>query len=517
MHQFKQEKIADMFVFEAVLVMLFCAALLSMVARRLNIAYPTLLALGGVAIALIPGTPRLDLPPDLILALFVAPVLLDAAYDTSLRDLRKNWRAVLALVFLVVGLTTVTVAVFARFFLPELPWGAAIALGALLAPPDAVAALAVLRQVAPPHQIRTILEGESLLNDASSLLIYKLAVGAVAVGGFSAREVMPAFVLVTFGSVLAGWVLAKVFLRVLGSILDAPTATIIQFVVTFGVWILAEHLGLSSVVTIVTFGLTASRRRTSSAKAHVRILSNSTWAVVTFVLNVLAFTLIGLQVRPIFEVFAEGERYHLLGVALAILGVVMVVRLAWILVYGFARDQAATPRQNWLYNAKTRLMIGWSGMRGIVTLAAALALPTEFPYRDFILLTAFTVVLGTLVIQGLTLRPLLLWLDLPSDDKVRDELAFARAATLEAAMTELDRHQSDAARRLKFQYQGALNEVRKGRVPRDSMDNSLRQLVASASRQTLDELRENDSIGDEAYRAVERDLDLLELSFRASS
>ncbi|AJO78651.1 MULTISPECIES: cation:proton antiporter [Pseudomonas] len=506
-----------MFIFEAILVLLFCAALLSMLARRLNVAYPTLLALGGIGVALIPGTPRLDLPPDLILALFVAPVLLDAAYDTSLRDLRKNWRAVLSLVFVVVGLTTATVAVVAKCFLPDLPWGAAIALGALLAPPDAVAALAVLRQVAPPHQIRTILEGESLLNDASSLLIYKLAVGAVAIGGFSAHQAMPAFALVTFGSVLAGWVLAKVFLRVLGSILDAPTATIIQFVVTFGVWILAEHLGLSGVVTIVVFGLTAARRRTSSAKSHVRILSNSTWEVVTFVLNVLAFTLIGLQVRPIFEVFAEGERYHLLGVALAILGVVVVVRLAWILVYGFARDQAASQRPNLLYNAKTRLLIGWSGMRGIVTLAAALALPVEFPYRDFILLTAFTVVLGTLVIQGLTLRPLLLWLNLPSDNTVKDELAIARGATLEAAMAELDHHGGDAARRLKLEYQDALSEVRDGRDPRESVDHSLRRRVVPASRQALDELRESGRIGDEAYRAVERELDLLELSSRVPS
>ena len=506
-----------MHIFEAILVLLFCAALLSMVARRLNVAYPTLLALGGVVVALIPGAPTLDLPPDLILALFVAPVLLDAAHDTSLRDLRENWRAVLSLVLVAVGLTTAAVAIVAKFFLPELPWGAAIALGALLAPPDAVAALAVLRQVAPPHQIRTILEGESLLNDASSLLIYKLAVGAVAAGGFSASGAMPAFVLVTFGSVLAGWAMAKVFLRVLGSILDAPTATIIQFVITFGVWILAEHLGLSGVVTIVVFGLTAARRRTSSTNSHVRILSNSTWEVVTFVLNVLAFTLIGLQVRPIMEAFPEGERYRLLGIALVILIVVVAVRLAWVLVYGFARDQAGSQRSNWLHNAKVRLMIGWSGMRGIVTLAAALALPAGFPYRDFILLTAFTVVLGTLVVQGLTLRPLLLWLNLPPENKVRDELAIARGAALEAAMAELDRHHGDAAQRLKLEYRDALSEARVGRDPRGSADNSLRQRVVPASRRAIDELRENGRIGDEAYRVVERELDLLELSSRISS
>ncbi|MFJ1258516.1 cation:proton antiporter [Cupriavidus sp. CuC1] len=506
-----------MHIFETILVLFFGAALLSMVARRLNVPYPTLLALGGVVVALIPGTPMLDLPPELILALFVAPVLLDAAHDTSLRDLRENWRPVLSLVLVAVGLTTVTVALVAKFFLPEMPWGAAIALGALLAPPDAVAALAVLRQVSPPHRIRTILEGESLLNDASSLLIYKLAIGAVAAGSFSVAGAMPAFALVTFGSTAAGWAMAKIVVRVLAPITDAPTATIIQFVTTFGVWIVAERLGLSGVITIVVFGLTAARRPTSSANSHVRVLSNSTWEAVTFVLNVLAFTLIGLQVRPIIEAFPDRVRWHLLGIAAAILGVVVVVRLAWVLVYGFARDQTRSERTDWVQNAKSRLMVGWAGMRGIVTLAAALALPVGFPYRDFILLTAFTVVLGTLVVQGLTLRPLLLWLNFPIDNKVQEELATARGAALEAAMAELDRHEGAAAERMKLEYREALSEARVGRDPRGSSDNSLRQQVVPASRRAIDGLRDSGRIGDDAYRAVERELDLLELSSRISA
>lgn len=504
-------------IFETILVLLLGAAILSMVARWLNVPYPTLLALGGIVVALIPGTPTLALPPDLILALFVAPVLLDAAYDTSLRDLRENWRPVLSLVLVAVGLTTVTVAFITKFFLPEMPWGAAIALGALLAPPDAVAALAVLRQVAPPHRIRTVLEGESLLNDASSLLIYKLAIGAVAVGGFSVVGAMPAFALVTFGSVAAGWVMAKIAMRMVAPISDAPTATIIQFVTTFSVWIVAEHLGLSGVITIVVFGLTAARGRTSSAKLHVRMLSNSTWVVVTFVLNVLAFTLIGLQIRPIMGAFESRERWHLLWIALIILGVVVVVRLAWVLVSGFASDQTNQgARVNWVRNAKSRVVVGWSGMRGIVTLAAALALPVGFPYRDFILLTAFTVVLGTLVVQSLTLRPLLVWLKLPDDKKVQKELAIARGAALEAAMDELDRHQGAAAKRMKLEYREALSETRDGKDPRGSSDNALRQKVVPVSRRAIDGLRDSGQIGDDAYRVVERELDLLELSSRIS-
>jgi NhaP-type Na+/H+ or K+/H+ antiporter len=286
-----------MMIFETTLVLLLGAALLSLLARRINVPYPTLLALGGVAVAFLPGLHRLELPPELILAIFVAPVLLDAAHDTSLRDLHQNWGPILSLVLFAVGLTTIAVAFAARFFFPDMPWGAAIALGALLAPPDAVAALAVLGQVNPPHRLRTILEGEGLLNDASSLLIYKLALGAVATKSFHVTDALPAFALVTFGSVVAGWVLAKIVGWFTASIDDAPTAIIIQFVTTFGVWLVAEHFELSGVVTIVVFGLTASRRTAQAMTAHIRIPSFATWESATFVLNVLAFTLIGLHIR----------------------------------------------------------------------------------------------------------------------------------------------------------------------------------------------------------------------------
>src|SRR3954449_7393252 len=225
-----------MHVFEAILALLLGSIILSAFARRLAVPYPTMLALGGALLAVIPGAPRLDLPPELILALFVAPVLLDAAYDASLRDLRRNWIPVSSLVLVAVALTTVAVAIAARVIFPDLPWAAAVALGALLAPPDAVAALAVLRQVDPPYRMRVILEGESLLNDAAALLIYRLAVGAIAAGTFSVQAAMPAFALVVFGSVVAGWLLAKPVAMVTARIKDAPSSVIFQFVATFAVW-----------------------------------------------------------------------------------------------------------------------------------------------------------------------------------------------------------------------------------------------------------------------------------------
>ena len=514
---------ALMLVFETILGLLLGATVLSGIARRLNIPYPTLLALGGALVAFIPGAPRLDLPPELILALFVAPVLLDAAFDASLRDLRDNWGPLLSLVVVAVALTTVAVAFAARQLFPELPWAAAIALGALVAPPDAVAALAVLRQVDPPHRIRKVLEGESLLNDATALLLYKLAVGAIAAGSFSVEQSIPTFALVVGGSVAVGWLLAWPVGRVIERIDDAPSSVIFQFVTTFAIWLLAERLGLSGVVTIVVFGLTAARRAGPNMPARLRVHSFAIWDSATVVLNVLAFTLIGLQIRPILEALNGAELLRYIGAALVILFVVIAVRIVWLLthhvlaqwknrVFGLrlARPSMAPP------TVKGALVVGWCGMRGIVTLAAAMALPADFPYRDFILLTAFVVVLGTLVIQGLTLRPLLLLLRPPRDAIVAKEVSTAQQATLKAMLAELERNDTAPAQRLRLEYNDALSRAQRGLDPRDTPDNALRRRLVAVSRRAIDELRTAGTIGDDAYQRVEEELDWMEMNSRSA-
>ncbi|MFC4453699.1 sodium:proton antiporter [Deinococcus sonorensis] len=509
-----------MLVFETILGLLLGATLLSLAARRLNIPYPTLLAVGGALIAFLPGVPRFGLAPDLILALFVAPVLLDAAYDTSLRDLRDNWHPVLSLVLVAVGLTTLAVAFAARQLLPDLPWAAGVALGALLAPPDAVAALAVLRQVNPPHRIRKVLEGESLLNDASALLIYTLAVGAVTAGGFSVAGALPTFALVVVGSVAVGWLLSWPTGWLVAAIEDAPTSVVVQFVLTFGLWIAAERLGLSPVVTTVVFGVTAGRR--GNLAARLRVSTFATWEAVTFVLNVLAFTLIGLQLRPIVDALNGPQLAQLLRAALVILAVVIVVRLLWVMTYSLtARPTARPARRGQAVAApltlRGGLVIGWAGMRGIVTLAAAAALPADFPHRDFMQLTAFVVVLGTLVVQGLTLRPLLAFLRLPPDTVIEMEVRLARKMALKAAMRTLDGDDSAAAQRLQLEYREQLSRAWIGEDPHDSPDNALRRQTVGAARQAIHELRRSGKIGDDAYHLVQEELDWLELSTTAAT
>ena len=322
-----------MFVFQWTLVILASAVALTAVARRLGVPYPSLLALGGTALALLPITPNLRLDPSLTLALFVAPVLLDAAYDTSLRDLRANWVPVLCLVVIAVVITTGAVAWLVHALVPGMPWAAAIALGAIVAPPDAAAATAILRPLRLPQRVVVILEGESLLNDASALMIYRIAIASLGMGSVDWGQLAPVFALSIVGSVAAGFLLARLFALTVGRVQDAPSQIVLQFVGTFGIWILAEHLSLSPIVTVVAFGITASRYSGSSTPARLRVPSFAVWETVVFVLNVMAFVLIGLQLRPIISALAPSERADFLRIGALVFLVVVLVRAAWIWTY----------------------------------------------------------------------------------------------------------------------------------------------------------------------------------------
>src|SRR6476659_9395316 len=383
---------------EVLIGLVLAAIMLAAVARRVGAPYPVFLALGGAILAFVPGAPSFTVLPELALALFVAPVLLDAAYDASPRDLRDNWAPVTGLVVFAVGFTTIAVAVVARALMPGLPWAPAIVLGAVVAPPDASAATAVLRPLRPPHRILTILEGESLLNDASALLIYRLALGAVATNSFSIGAVTPAFLLAVAGSLIVGPALGRLTLLWSDRVTDVPTAIILQFVTTFGVWILADRIGLSGVLTMVCYAITVARSAPQRTPARIRVPSYAVWETVVFMLNVLAFIFIGLQIRPILASLEPAARGRYFAVAAAVLLTVIVVRIAWHMSFNAFirwRDRRygfRPPRPMLRPTIGSGLIISWAGMRGIVSLAAALALPPAFPYRALIVLTAFSVV-----------------------------------------------------------------------------------------------------------------------------
>jgi CPA1 family monovalent cation:H+ antiporter len=508
--------------FEALIAVLLAALVLAAVARKLGAPYPAFLALGGALLAFVPGAPAFTIPPDLALALFVAPVLLDAAFDTSPRDLRDNWVPVASLVVVSVALTTMAVAAVARALVPAMPWSAAIALGAIVSPPDAVAATAVLRQLRPPHRILTILEGESLLNDATALLIYRLAVAAVAAQGFSVRAVAPTFLLAIAGSIVVGPALAWLFQRLARNVRDVPTSIILQFISTFGVWILAERLGLSAVLTMVAYAVTVARWAPQWTPARIRVPSYAVWETVVFVLNVLAFVFIGLQVRPILSALEPPTRTVYLHVAGAVLLTAIVVRMAWVMThntvarwqirrFGFHPRRPAEPP-----TARGGLIVSWSGMRGIVSLAAALALPTHvdggpFPFRDLIVLTAFSVVLGTLVIQGLTLRPLLRALDLHDDDPVGREVDAARERALRAALLTIDGESTPDAHAVRQELAAHLRHTRDGADGGPSAHEDTHRRALAAAREVILDMRSRDEIGDAAFHQLEEEFDRIEL------
>src|SRR5829696_7764339 len=429
-------------VFEVVIALLLGGAALAAVARRIGAPYPALVALAGAALALIPGVPTLVLDPELALALFVAPVLVDAAFDASPRDLRANWRTVASLALGAVALTIAVVAVVARLLVPDMPWAAAIALGAIVAPPDAAAAITVLKQLRPPHRLLVILEGESLFNDASALLVYRLAVGATLTGFLSGWSVLPTLLVVTVGSVALALVLSRVTLFVSARISDVATAVVFQFGWTFGVWILAEQLHLSGIITMVVFAMATSRRAAEVIPARIRIPSWAVWEVAVFVLNVLAFILVGFQLKSIAARVTEATGLRYAAVAAAVTVAAILARIVWVTgAAAFSRwrcrpraDGRPGPRDAVALDPRSAAVVGWCGMRGTVTLAAALALPTDFPHRDLILTAAFGVTLGTLVLQGLSLRPLMLWLRLEDDGSVEREVRLARVEALRAAL-----------------------------------------------------------------------------------
>ena len=301
--------------FEWIVALLLGAVALSALARQVKVPYATFLAIGGVLLALVPSGPSWTLEPSLALALFVAPVLLDAAYDTSLRDLRNNWLPVSTLVLLAVGVTTAAVAMLAHWLVPGMPWAAAIALGAIVAPPDAAAATAVLRQVNLPYRILKILEGESLLNDASALLIYRVAVGAAAVEHLRWSEFAPSLALALAGSLVAGYLFARAWLVLSRRVDEAPSAIILQFAGTFTVWIVAERIGLSGILTIVAYAITIARTAPARTPARLRVPAYAVWETAVFILNVLAFMLIGMQLRPTWIRLDEAVRMDYLATA----------------------------------------------------------------------------------------------------------------------------------------------------------------------------------------------------------
>jgi NhaP-type Na+/H+ or K+/H+ antiporter len=474
------------------------------------------LAIGGTALAFMPHAPQISLDPELVLALFVAPILLDASFDTSPRDLRKNWLPVGSLVFVAVGVTTAASPSSRTGSCPACP-GPPRSRSERSSPrPTRSRRPRSCAACRPPHRIVVILEGESLLNDATALLIYRLAVGAVAAGSFSTMDVaLPVFGLVVAGSLILGAALAWPACALLGAFHDPPSAIILQFITTFGVWILAERLHLSGIITIVVYGITLARLCAGADQrppAHPLLCGVGHHGLRAAGSGFRAGRPAdppdpGRPERRAARSLTPGSRSPYSSPS-------SLVRLTWVMTHNALarRYQRALggPDAASLPAIRAGLIISWCGMRGIVTLAAGYALPADFPYRDLILVCAFTVVVGTLLIQGLTLPALLKWLALADDRPVEREFAIARKAALEAALRSIDGENSTVADAVRREYHDMLAQTGSDRTL-DTTHNELRRNAIAAARTVALELRRRGTIGDDAFHRLEEELDWLEL------
>jgi len=399
--------------------------------------------------------------------------------------------------------------------LAGLPLAAAIALGAIVSPPDAAAASAVLREFNLPRRTMSVLQGESLLNDAVALLAFGLAVSAATSPGSAWELLVPRLLIAVPGGAVLGILVGILGTRIVRTLAGTLSSIIVQFLITFGTWILADRLGLSPIMAVVALAAVASRYSPSRTKARDRLNTNAVWATVVFILNVLAFLLMGLQTRAILSQMRGEALTHALGFAFTVLGVVIGVRFAWVMLYGFVvrRFRHFLKKgvlQGRVPNVRLGVLVSWCGMRGLVTVATALALPREFPGRDLIVLSAFTVVLGTLILQGFTMRPLIALLRIDADASLDEDVSQARAAMLDAALTVLADVPGEGAAALRAEY-GATRAASVDRSRPMTEHDRLRLQAIAAERGLLIEWRSQGRIQDDAFHVLEDELDRAEL------
>jgi CPA1 family monovalent cation:H+ antiporter len=497
--------------FESLLALMLAAILLLQVSRRLALPYPAMLAAAGVVLALIPGTPAIGLDPDMALALFIAPVLVDAAFDFPVGAVRRLWRPLFALAVVAVLLTAGAVA-WLGMLVVGLPFFAALALGAIVAPPDAAAATAVLGSVHMPRRSVAVLKGESLLNDALALLLFGTAIAIQQHGGIDPKIGLR-LAIAAPGGVLLGIGLALAYRPISRFVSGTLGGNLLEFVTCFGTWIIAERLHLSPVLCLVAFAMTIARNAGLTQPPRMRVHSFAVWESVVFLLNVLAFLLMGLQARGILGSMTPDRLQEAAGFAALVIACVIVVRLAWVLAYNrlswrFAAIRGDLPRPS----LRQGVLVGWCGMRGLVSLATAFALPADFPQRDLIVLTAFAVVLATLVVQGLTLVPLVRLLRLDGEDGLDRELADARADLARVALATLDGKSGPAADHWRYGYEVALDAAETGDAHQLDEKRKLGLTALRSQRKRLQRLRASHRIGPDAYLALQEELDFRELA-----
>jgi len=524
--------VVDLFV-----VALLMMAALGLLAKKWNVAYPILLVFGGLLLGLIPGLPHFEINPEVIFFFFLPPLLFPAAMFIPWRDFRANLRPILLLAVGLVLFTTVAVGFLAHYFF-GLPLAAGFVLGAIISPPDAIAASAVAQRLHLPRRIVTILEGESLINDATALVAYRFGVMALATGSFSLPRASWQFVVVAAGGILIGVALGWVAAWFHRLVDDPPVEITVSFLTPFLTYVLAERLGVSGVLAVVAAGLFLGRRLPEITTSSTRLQGGPFWNMVEFILNGFVFILIGLKLPEAVRGLPGESMAELLGYALIISVAVILIRLVWVFAATylprllFPALRACDPCPPWQQVA----VVAWTGMRGVLSLAAALALPlvmesgSPFPGRNLILFLTFVVIAATLVVQGLTLPFLIRWLAIKDDRGADKEELKARIKANQAALALLAGRQQlgpasvegEAIQRLSIEYEDRLKQLESYNLESEEAAplvfstayDRISTEALEAERETILKLRNEDVINDEVLRNIQRDLDFAEARLR---
>ncbi|HEY8067515.1 MAG TPA: Na+/H+ antiporter [Burkholderiales bacterium] len=513
---------------QIVVFLLLCSVVLGWLSRRAGVPYPVALVLGGGVLGFAPGLPQLDIDPQFLLVLVLPPILYQAALLTSWRDFKANLRPIGLLAIGLVIVTTLAVGATLKLLIPGIPWAAAFVFGAIVSPPDAVAATAILSRLNMPRRIVTVLEGESLVNDASGLVLYKLAVAAVLTGTFSFFGASVAFATVSLGGLAIGIAVGLAFIGLHRLIGDAFTEVLVSLSIPYTVYVAAEAAHCSGVLAVVAAGLVRGRFTPAIVSAEMRILARSVWNILVFMMNSLIFMLIGMALSGVMSRLTGYSAWQLAGDACWVTLVAVAVRFAWVYPATFVprwlsrrlRAAEAAPQRGEVF------IMSWCGMRGIVSLAAALALPEQvesgepFPYRDMIIFFTFVVISVTLVVQGLSLTPLIRRLKLGTDPGAHEEHMRARVALGKAAVAAIDAGAAaenmprDLVARVRAEFNDRIGAAMPhGEHSGFSFGRDLRLAAVRAERQELIRIWRAGEISDEILHHLEEELDYEEQRF----
>jgi monovalent cation/hydrogen antiporter len=508
-------------------VVLATLALLLVAASLSRLPAPLWFVGGGLVLGFVPGLPQVQLPPDLILVAVLPPLLYSSAFFTGLRDLRQNLRPITLLAVGLVLVTMCSVAVAAHAVIDGTSWAVAFTLGAIVAPTDAIATTEIIRRVGAPRRIVSIIEGESLVNDGVALVLYRTAVAAAVAGTFSLVHASWDIVLNVVGGIAVGLAVGYVVRQVRQRLDDAPTEVAIALLSGYLAYLPATAIGVSGVLAAVTIGVYMGWYTPQLTNSMTRISGNSFWEIFTFVINALLFGLVGLQLHGILHRLGSHSKASLVGDAALISLVAIGTRIVWVPIITyvprrlFRRVRERDPYPPWQWPA----VVSWAGVRGSVSLAAALALPTGFPHRDLLIFMTFSLILVTLVGQGLTLGPLIKLLHVEDDGGAEREDAKARIKASQAALArleELEREgwvREDTAERTRGQYNFRTSRFRAryegvdedGAEERSQQYQRLRRELLEAERQAVIQLRNDGVINEDVMQRVQRDIDLEDL------